>query len=362
MSKRAKIISLGISFSLLFSIAVYAYTNKNFNTFFDSVKEKYGQNTDKENQKDSTSPSKKDLLKEIKEVADNNDIDALIPYADVLIQRKDEFENSEIIKILRDNTISENEKILMVDLYTYKNMDKVGNGDIKELLKEKGVDPSIKTKIISTINFDKNDKNLLEDLIEENDGVVFFHSLKKLSTIDDSEAYEISKNILANYKSESKYKVSAALNATTKYLKNNKTKNKDLIVAEESLINLCLEITNTTNDASLKDAAVFVLSELKSKESISEIIKDKSVDRILKVSSINENFIQLKEMLLNNPTEAEIETVIDAMEILPIKDLAEDLEKALKGVENTDLKNRGENVLQIMRTDGIKANKKYLAD
>lgn len=361
MSKRAKIISLGISFSLLFSVAAYASTNENLNTFFDSLKGKYGQKTDKEIQKDLKSLSKKDLMKEIKEVA-KKDVTALISYGDALMQRKDEFENPEIISILSDSTSSENEKILMVDLYTNKNMDKVDNSDIKKLLKEKSVDSSTKSKIISDIKFDKNDKNLLEDLIKENDGVVFFHSLKKLSTIDDSEAYEISKNILSNYNSESKHKVSAALNATTKYLKNNKTKNKDIIDTEESFINLGLEIINTTTDADLKDAAVFSLSELKSKNSISKIIKNTSVYKVLKSYSIDENFMQLKEMLLNNPTELDVETVVDAMEILPIMDLADDLEKSLKGIDNNDLQNRGKKILETMRTSGINADKKSIAN
>lgn len=59
-----------------------------------------------------------------------------------------------------------------------------------------------------------------EQLIQEDDGVLAFNSLKRLSKINATEALEVSENILANLENESSDKISAALKATAKYLKN----------------------------------------------------------------------------------------------------------------------------------------------
>lgn len=47
------------------------------------------------------------------------------------------------------------------------------------------------------------------------------------------------------------------------------------------------------------------------------------------------------------------------MELLPILDLIVPLEEASKRIENADLKQRCEEVLAFMKTNGVSGNKKW---
>jgi len=178
--------------------------------------------------------------------------------------------------------------------------------------------------------------------------------LKQLAKIDDEKAYIISSRILSNYKYESKEKVMASLKSTAKYLKHNK--DKDL---ENEFIKLSFEIIENNDDNVLKDAALFSVSDLMSKDAISEIIKNKSVDRELKVFSIDQNFMTLKDILINNPTESDIEIVVEAMELMPIVDLLEDIEKVMDNIKDKNLQQRCKAAIENTKLNGHKGNEKW---
>lgn len=364
MSKKAKIILLGVSFSMLLSIGVLGATNDNSEIMFNSIIEKYTKKSEKEIEKDLKTLSKQELIGEINSVAAGiqniNKSNILIPFVDELFQRKNEFENVEIIDTINDSTSSIITKEIMVDLYTVKNENKSKNNEIKKLLKQNNIDDQIKSRIVINSKFDANDVILLKDLIKESDGILFFNSLKKLSTIDNKESYKIAKEILSNYNSQSKQKVSAALKATSKYLKDNKSNDKGYVELEENFIKLGLEILNNNDDNFLKDAAFFSLSDLMSEKSISEIINAEFISTDLKRFAIYQNFNQLKKMLTNNPTESEIEIVVQGMKTIPIKDLVEDLEIVTKDIKNQNLKKACEEVIEDIKLNGINANTKWI--
>jgi len=300
--------------------------------------------------------SKKQILEEAKYIANSmkNASDALMPYAVELFNRKNEFENAEIIKIISDKTNPIIIQEMMVDLYTSKNETNTNKDEKDELIKllKQNIPKEVKVKIIANTTFTEIDVDLLKSLTTQNDDIAF-QALKKLSKVNSTEAYAISENILANYKTQSTTKVSAAIKATVQYLKDNKMVNKD------KFISLCSNIINNTKDAKLKNSSVFAISDLMDKQSIIEIIKNKSIDTGSKIFSIDQNFKILNEILLNNPSETDIEVVVTAMEIMPILDLIEPLEKVKKNINNKNLAKRCEDVLATMKLKGNKGNQKY---
>ncbi|SHH76657.1 hypothetical protein [Clostridium grantii] len=360
MLRKSKVaLSVMICLSLV-SVAVKAEIISPNKVIKNSIVAKYLNKDEKEINHDLKQLNKKELINEFNSIAatvgTTNSIDVLIPFASVVFERKNEFEDSEIIEIIKDDTNSIPTQELMVDLYCVKNENKSSKNNLKKLLEE-NIRNEVKSKIVIDSEFTKNDVLVLKNLIEEDDGILAFHSLKKLSKTDVKESYEVSEKILANYKSQSKYKVSAAQKATVQYLKDKKSTNKDI---KNKFISSCVEIYNTTDDSVLKDSSIFALSDLMDKEAVIEIINNESVDEELKMFAIDQNFMTLNEILLNNPTETDIETVIEAMEIMPIKDLVESLEKAKKYISNSELLKRCNDELKIMKLNGSKGNLKWL--
>jgi len=340
------------------SVTVDVYTEgQTADTILDA--KKYLKMNENEIEESLKQLSKKQLIDELNFLTstfkEEGDINALIPFVSVLFQRKDEFEDSDFINVIKDDVSTITMKEIMVDLYAVKNENK-SNGDekIKQLLKEKNIDKEIKARIVANSEFSNNDINTLEVLIQEDDGILAFKSLKQLAKIDDEKAYIISSRILSNYKYESKEKVMASLKSTAKYLKHNK--DKDL---ENEFIKLSFEIIENNDDNVLKDAALFSVSDLMSKDAISEIIKNKSVDRELKVFSIDQNFMTLKDILINNPTESDIEIVVEAMELMPIVDLLEDIEKVMDNIKDKNLQQRCKAAIENTKLNGHKGNEKW---
>lgn len=274
-----------------------------------------------------------------------------------LFERKNDFSNSDIVSEVKDNSNSILTQEIMVDLYTIKNEGKLDKNEMKQLLKDKTVDKKVKSRIVANSKFDNTDSKLLEELIADDEGILAFNSLKKLSRVDAKKAYLISKEILSNFESESNFKISASQKSIAKYLKNSNDNS-----AKKAFIQKAMEIIkNSNSDPMLKDSSVFALSDMMSKEAIVNIIKSDSVDRELKAFSIEQNYHTLKEILENSAcSENDIEIVVEAMEILPIVDLYDNLENVQNTIKEQELKNRCSVVLSNMKVNGIKATKKWL--
>lgn len=273
-----------------------------------------------------------------------------------LFKRKNQINNSDLIGEIKDSVNSTTTQEIMVDLYTVKNEDKSDNNEIKHLLKDATVRKEVKSRIVVNSKFDNNDLKLLKELINDDNDILAFYSLKKISKVNDKEAYIVSKEILSNLASESNIRISAAQKSAAKYLRNSSDNNakKEFIMQTMGIIN------NSSTDALLKDSSVFALSYMMSKDAIVSIIKSESVDRELKAFSIEQNYHVIKNILEDvSCSESDIVFVIEAMEILPIVDLYDSLKNVQDNIKSQELKSECSVVLKNMQENGIKATQKW---
>lgn len=295
----------------------------------------------------------------------SNNINVLIPFVSELIMKKEQIDDSDILQLIQDKNKTLILRETLVDLYTLKHNDDQSGNEIKQFLKHEDVDYSIKTKIVASAKMTENDIDLLKDMVSEDDGLLAFHSLKRISRIDRIEAYRISEGILSNIENESTNKVSAALKATAKYLSYNNQHQKDAsyqIQNEKDFLELCLNFIKQSDDTILKDSAFFAISELRSREAISMIINSDVIDKQLKPYAINQNFNILQEILTNDPTEDEIKLVVKAMELHPIIEVVEQLESLIPTVSDEELKQRIDSVITFAKKEGVKGNNKWILD
>ncbi len=359
MLKKSKYFIPVVLIAILLPLAINAQVNSSDELRESSALTRYKNKEEKEIQSELKKLSKEQVIDEInsisKEVDIENNTNVIIPFALNLFERNDEFSDEEMVEIVTNNSNAIITQQLMIDLYTLRNENKFAKNDLKRLLKE-DVKDELKLRIITRSSFAPTEVQILKDFIKEDQDDLAFASLKRLSQIDVKDGYKISKDILSNYKNQSPKKISAALKSTAKYFRSDKSKNSEL---KSEFINVCLDVINTTQDEILKDTSIFALSDLMDQEAITKIIDNSAIDEQLKVFSVDQNVIVLKNILLNNPTEEEIKIVVEAMEILPIIDLVEPLEEVKKTITDKNLEKRCEDVLEIMRLYGHKENLKW---
>lgn len=293
---------------------------------------------------------KHEILSEIDRLSTgNNQIDSTqqFSFMDELLNVESAFTNDEIVDLIKDVSHIDTTKLMLLDLYFHKNsMHPNDSGDLKALLYDDRVSIDVKRKILSDASFNSDDEPLLIDLIQ-NDADLAGISLKKLSFINSQRAFELSQDILNNRADESRVNISEALKAMARYLKDN----QDLPNYEELEADFIAQSSGTD---------VFAKSDLQSKKAILSIIEDASYGRSEKVFAIDQNYMVLEEILMSNPNDVEIGSVLKAMEICPIIDLIEPLQEAMTTVDDPELLQRADEVIKLMEEEGSPANVKWL--
>lgn len=314
--------------------------------------------------KELGSLSHKQLISEIDSLAKSTEgtdhLNALIPFVTELFQRKNEIDDSELLKDIKDNRYSLITRETLVDLYIVKHENDENQEEIKSLLLDRNLDKNIKARIVSTANFSTGDVELLKQLIADDDGLLAFHSMKVLNKLDIKMANQLAENILSNISNASKYELAAALKSRAAYLKNVKSIDKNFAYLEDQFIQLSLDLIKNSNDRYLQDSAFFALSELGSKKAMKSILESEFIDHELKVFAVDQNFMNLKHLLNNQPTIEDIELVIQAMGLLPITDLSEQLKNIASQVTDENLKQKIDETIKNIEQNGIKGNEKWL--
>lgn len=269
--------------------------------------------------------------------------------------RLNEVSNEIIIKnILNDNNSLEF-RILMIDLFTYKNHG--SSTELKKLI-SKDLDRQVNARLVITCSFSNDDIPLLKDLLNEyeNDEDTYYQIFKVISNTNRLEAYNISKSILNDYTKIPEYKVTPAIRATGHYFGEHKN------ISEEertTFISLCVNIINSNKVTPLRDASIYALSDMRDATAILEIINNKFMQDSTKSFCISQNYKVLESILLNNPSEKDIESILNAMKISPIKNLIPSLEKCKGNIKNKDLLNKYNEILEYINKNGSNVNPEW---
>lgn len=364
MAKKRKIlIIMGITCILSFSI-VYAKVQNNgkYNLNDSNTLSKYQNISENDITKKLNILNKHELIKELNLVTKDLKMlqgsyasSELIPFANELFNRKDNFNNKEIINEIKNNNNTLETKMIMVDLNTVKNEDNLISNEMKALLGD-NIDISIKQKIITDSVFSDNDKDMLKELYLKNNDDIAFQSLKQLKKISPLEAYNISKNVLKTSNNSSYLEVSGAQKAAANYFK--LSKNNKMITKEKyDFIDKCVNIIKDKDKSYLKDSSIFALSEMNDKDALFILINNKDIDDIVKTYCIDENFNIIEEILNHNPTDDDINTILDAMNINPILESVKPLNSIINNIKNIELKEKVRKTVDFINQNGVNATK-----
>jgi hypothetical protein len=324
-----------------------------------SVIKKYEDKNETEIMEQLKQLTKEELLNEMNILTKNQNYSAgdLLYWAVALQERKSEFSSEEMVDQIKSTKNTMDTKFILLDVFLHNNETDSANEAFKRLLVDTDLDEPLKRMIISSLEFDTNDEELLIQFITDGGDDVAFASLKQLSRINSEKAYELSYEILKNKENESAATISAALNAYSMFLK----ENKDLEQYQEFesvFIEITKDLLKGRKGQTLAESAFFSLSNLMSENGIFTIL-DSHIELQLKSYAVDQNFTVLKDVMANDPSEQQLRLVLTAMKIYPIRDLIEDLEVAIVEVSDLELKAEAKIVLEDMKENGQAANLKW---
>lgn len=298
--------------------------------------------------------SKQELLDEFNKIQNMVSIDEMIYWASEIDNRKHQFSYDELIEEIKNPKNSKLLRDTLVDIYfskeNYLQTEQKSTEKIKNLIKSDLIDDEIRSKIIILCNFNIDDTNFLIEIIKNNNQMSAFNALKQLRKVNPQEAFEIAYNIFKTRENRTDLEISASQKCLSILLR--EFKDKEI---EEEFVKGCLDIIESgSNNDELVDSSIFALSDMMSKEGIDAIVRSSSIKDIsLKRALIIQNIIVLKNLIDNkNPTQEEVELVVLAMEICPIKDFYNSLKKINVDKFDNDFLKRYENVLIKIETEG----------
>jgi hypothetical protein len=275
-----------------------------------------------------------------------------------LRERRREIPQSDLVSAITDTNWSQATRELMVDLLSGPIEEARVTDEVRKLLRDRGLDPGIKARIVVSYDFDSEDAGLLTSLATGPEDEVAFHALKKLGSANPSTARRLALAALAKPDQCSDSKLSASY----KVLIRSGAIRTDRSARSTLLRHLASVIGDTKTSPQLQDSAAFALSDMRSLDALRTLLESKTTDRILRVGAVDQNAMLIKTALEQDPDEATIELAVTAMEVYPVKEIAEPLEAARGNVNSVALRERLEAALATIARDGVQLTTNWTED
>ncbi len=261
--------------------------------------------------------------------------------------------------------------IALVNIITFfsnaqTSLGKKDNEKLRQLLCDEKTDDELKKSIIVEADFsDEEGIELLKGFVDDENEYIAYQAIKKLYDLEPEYTAAVAYDILHNYENEMNGRVNIMLQVLSSEYYKMRLDNISLeerICEETEFIEVCINLIDNSDCASLRDAAVFALSDMTEPEAVSAIIASENVDYALKVYAINQNYMTLKWMAGQDEY---LEIVCKAMDICPLRGLQEDLENKKNSVqstapEDTETIHMLEETIQTIKTNGNSINPMWI--
>ncbi len=269
-----------------------------------------------------------------------------------LASKAKKLSGQEIAKEIYNENNSVLTKTIMIQNMNFSKFKTDEKKKIIDLISSDIVELPLKKDIIN--KFDKDSTEYLKELINK-DGDLAFVSARKLFSLNPNNAVDIANDIIKNSSGKTVEQLKAAI-----FTYGNKFRNKmtyaDAKLNKEEFVDFCKDIIIKNNDQDLTNMTIYSLADTRDIEAVRFLTYNESIDRIVKVGCLYENYETIKEMLENNPSVEDIELAIDVMLIMPIKEIKPLLEKEKEKINgNEDLLQKYTNAIDLIDNEGVNA-------
>jgi hypothetical protein len=277
--------------------------------------------------------------------------------AQQLWDRRALLDRARLIGIVLDQRQSDQARWLCVDLLSGDPDKSCIAGDVRALLTDVSLDPSVKSRILSQNRFDPADSDLLRGLARCADDSVAFFALKKLSTVDTGTACLIAGETLEDVAA-----TDARLSAAYKTLIRAGAARDDAAMRLRLVRHLGRVLADPETSPALRDSACFALADAAGMDALAMLLGSPGADHALLAGAVDQNAQVIKAALAGDPDEATVALAVRAMEIHPLTDLAGPLQSARRYVTNPELARRLDTALARIGSEGVVSCTKWNED
>ena len=221
------------------------------------------------------------------------------------------------------------------------------------MLDDPEIDENTKSCIVSNCGFSKDD---LCNIFRKCDGLTAVTAMKKLSGADSAAAMRlVDEFVKSGSNSDEKYQ-SVCLGIAQYYEEHHTP--EDIHAMQTAYIPMLKQIYEQNQSPLVRDQAVYAMARICDYELFTWLIENENIDDTLKISVIKRNYRLMKDQVGRAESEEDIRAVIDAMRILPMIEIADEMQNA---VDAGSLPASEELLLLIdeSRREGVHAIDKY---
>lgn len=303
-------------------------------------------NLDQSIEKNSGSLNSKEIIQACNELAKNAPV----------------FTDEDLLAIILSSEFNSLTKSTLVQI-----SDKINNGNgivdesaFEQIIMQRSVDDSVRINLIQTLSMESNRcKNNLETIIRGENGSIVVRALIKMQQVDAAKSLEISKDILKNSNNYNDDAIRASAIIMSEYFQDLTLDGvyEETCLEKNKFIDLCINKFNNTGNTVLKDTLVFSLINMLDFNAVKAVIKNTEIDYSLKITCISRNYYTFVDVINNNPSYEDVEFIVSAMEIAPIKELTDIFKNKL--LSNSSFNSeRLRNIINTMESSGFSADLK----
>ena len=245
----------------------------------------------------------------------------LLPFYTALMERAGDYSAEELIELIRDQDTLAGIETVLVKMYAADGYD---SSSIRPLLDDPEIDENTKSCIVSNCGFSKDD---LCDIFRKYDGLTAVTAMKKLSGADSAAAMSLVDEF-AKSGSNSDEKYQSVCLGIAQYYEEHHTP-EDIHTMQTAYIPMLKQIYEQNQSPLVRDQAVYAMARICDYELFTWLIENENIDDTLKISVIERNYRLMKDQVGRAKSEEDIRAVIDAMRILPMIEIADEMQNAV---------------------------------
>lgn len=255
------------------------------------------------------------------------DLDSAMAHAYVLQTRINDIPEDWFEKEISNADNEELYRCLLIELSSYKNNKKglINVEFLKDILKNDSENSFVRQSALFALMNDKKSLDIIINCVNDKDDLLSFQALKVLNMIDKNKAVEISDQIIRQERPDSEvYRM--AIKIKSYEYQENPYKTEEI----NNFIKRCIHLYETSEDLQMKETAIFALCDLQNIDAVKFIVNESSIDHYIKAGCVNQNYLVIKEMLLNNPTKENIDFAIQCEKIYAVDEVVDLLKTMVK--------------------------------
>lgn len=247
----------------------------------------------------------------------------LLPFYEALIHKANEFSEDELIELILNKKTLSGIDCALVEMYISNEYDVA---KLSDLLSNSDIADETKEYIVSHGNYSVDE---LSDIFRKYDSSISVIAIQRIIAENSDVSMNLVDELLSSdFDKVSDEKCKAVCLGIAAYFEEHRT-TEDGNAMRKDFVPILKKFFQQSNSELVKDQAIYALGRIADNELFSWLMDNNDVDFYLKISVIERNCNRMIEWVSSAKSESEIQSVIYAMQMHPIIEIANALQESI---------------------------------